>query len=98
MPDPGLTMEEVHQFLGEMVNDGGSRADGDAGEVSGEGLTQGVPGLVFVGFIEAMARACNVRWRFEAEDLDHRVETTIQQLRRLQFEKTNRRYLQSGKR
>jgi hypothetical protein len=98
MPDPGLTMEEVHQFLGEMVNDGGSRADGDAGEVSGEGLTQGVPGLVFVGFIEAMARAGNVRWRFEAEDLDHRVETTIQQLRRLQFEKTNRRYLQSGKR
>ena len=53
-------------------------------------------GLTFVSFIEAVARAGNERWQFEADDLDHRIETTIQQLRRLQFEKTNRRYLPQG--
>ena len=100
MPDPGaLTLDEVHGFLMEMANEAeeGVEQDDQDGQEGGEASSQ-TPGLVFVGFIEAMARAGNIRWRFEADDLDHRIETTIQQLRRLQFEKTNRRYLPSGKR
>ncbi len=68
---------------------------------TGAGRTNSGPperGLVFVEFIEAVARAGNLRWRFEADDLDHRIETSIQQLRRQQFEQTNRRYLPSGTR
>ena len=98
-PDAGaLTLEEVHEFLNDMANEGGGAADmEDNEEDERDDSAATAPGLVFVGFIEAIIRAGDFRWRFEADDLDHRVESTIQQLRRLQFEKTNRRYLPSGK-
>ena len=101
-----LTIDQVDQLLdlvyGEAAKnvektnkDGGSALNTERTENSQDDGEETV-GLVFVSFIEAVCRAGNERWQYEADDLDHRIETTIQQLRRLQFEKTNRRYLPQG--
>jgi hypothetical protein len=95
-----LTIERVDQVLNDTQNDTSSSSSSSS---SSNGNTErtddgdnAMIGLVFVSFIEALCRAGNERWKYEADDLDHRIETTIQQLRRLQFEKTNRRYLPQG--
>jgi hypothetical protein len=99
-----LTMDQIDWLLSKTQNganddpsekggNGGSALNTERSDVKEQDQELG---LVFVSFVEAVARAGNERWQFEADDLDHRIETTIQQLRRLQFEKTNRRYLQSG--
>ena len=101
-------LQEVQSGAGDETEKGSEKGrSGSGGGGSGGGsalntartdeeLVEEEVGLVFVSFIEAVCRAGNERWQYEADDLDHRIETTIQQLRRLQFEKTNRRYLRSG--
>lgn len=105
-----LTIDRVDYLLGKTQNEtinepvsrekggstGGSAVNTERTRKTDDSEQETQLGLVFVSFIEAVARCGNERWKFEADDLDHRIETTIQQLRRLQFERTNRRYLISG--
>jgi hypothetical protein len=103
-----LSIDQVDQLLREVQSGAGDETEKKSGGSGGGSALntartdatteeeEDQVGLVFVSFIEAVCRAGNERWQYEADDLDHRIETTIQQMRQLQFEKTNRRYLKSG--